>query len=634
MSDRHFILGTAGHIDHGKTALVKALTNVDTDRLKEERERGLTIDIGFAHMGENATIIDVPGHEKFIKNMVAGVSTIDLVLFVIAADDGVMPQTREHLDILNILQIRGGVIVITKKDLVDEEWLELVTEDVRELVRDTILENAEIVAVSAIENEGVAELKQKIDAFLAKLPPRHDRGVFWLPVDRCFSMHGFGTVVTGSLLSGKVAVGDVVDILPRGEKARVRGLQKHGASSESAATGDRAAINLQGVDKENVQRGDVLATSGYFKSSRRIHGKVKLLKDAIPLKLNTRVRLHIGTAEVMARTNPIGAEHIPAGGEGYVQFTLEESIAVRRLDPFVLRQYSPQRTIGGGVVLDANAKPFRRKDENAINRLRGLEKEEPEELIAEQFLAAEQATLSVDDLVRKTGMSSEMVKPVVEGMIEKGAVVALSKKSFTHAKTLESLQRQALRILEEFHLENPIIPGLKKAELPQRLAGRILPHVAQFVFDRLGSEGLIKEIDGLVALSNFSIRLPEKLEPMRAKIDALLYDQAYATQSPSELAATVGVAENESGMILAVLLAQKKAVRFDGDIFIHAKRLEEAKLRLIDFLRENGQITVPQFKELVQGATRKFALPLLNYFDAKEITVRNGDIRLPGGGIE
>ncbi|MFQ5628889.1 MAG: selenocysteine-specific translation elongation factor [bacterium] len=632
-TNRHYILGTAGHIDHGKTALVQALTGVDTDRLKEEKARGLTIDLGFAHFGEQATIIDVPGHEKFIKNMVAGVSTIDLVLFVVAADDGVMPQTRVHLDILSILQVKSGIIVITKKDMVEDDWLELVKEDIRELAQGTLLADAEMVAVSSITGDGIKNLREKIQAHFAKLPQRHNRGVFWLPVDRNFIMKGFGTVATGSVLSGQVRAGDFVDILPHEKKVRVRGIQKHNKSAELAQPGDRAAINMQGIAREEIARGDVLASPGFFKATARIHCRLQLLKNTREIKANTRVRLHIGTAEIMARVKPIGQTKIEPGMSAYAQFNLESKAAARRLDPFVIRQYSPAKTIGGGIVLDANAPPYRRKDSQPLDRLRGLEKEDPAELITEQFFSAPTGTLTADDLVSKTGMASDTVKPLLEQLKADGEVLAISKKSFIHKTRLAGLQQQIIVFLDGYHAQNPASPGFRKAELSQKLPGALPQQVLQFAIEGMKKDGQIREFDGFLARTTHQIRLDPALAGAKDRTEKLLHEQTYTPGSPRELAATLRISEKDIQTALDVLLAEGKITRFESDVFMHRQRVDEAQKRLISHLKQNGQITVPEFKTLIDGASRKFALPLLNYFDSLEITLREGDVRYPGAGI-
>ncbi|MFQ5772833.1 MAG: selenocysteine-specific translation elongation factor, partial [bacterium] len=402
----HIIIGTAGHIDHGKSALVKALTGVNPDRLKEEKERGLTIDLGFAHLGEKATIIDVPGHEKFIRNMVAGVSTINFVLFVVAADDGVMPQTREHLDILKILQVKHGIIVITKIDLVEEEWLNLVKEDVRNLVQGSFLEIAPMLSVSSITGRGISKLKTTMETQWQQIKRRENKGVFWMPIDRSFTMKGFGTVVTGSVLSGETKVGDSLELLPQKKIVRIRGLQSHGHSVEKVAPGDRAAINLQALAKDQIHRGNVLSVPNYFNVARRLDARLQLLENAPKaIKPNTRVRLHFGTTEVMARISLLNVTKIEPGVSAYVQFHLENPGCTRRLDPFVIRQYSPTTTIGGGIILDANATRHKLADPTVLHKLQALEKENPKEVLEEKLLSAKFALLTLDQLTAEIATS-------------------------------------------------------------------------------------------------------------------------------------------------------------------------------------------------------------------------------------
>lgn len=486
---QHYIIGTAGHIDHGKTALVQALTGTNTDRLKEEQARGLTIDIGFAHLGDHATIIDVPGHEKFVKNMVAGVSTIDLVLFVVAADDGIMPQTREHLDILNILQVRKGIVVLTKIDTVEPDWIDLVQDDLKSLVVGTCLENAPFFRVDSLSGKGIPELKAEVEATLQKLAPRHDRGVFWLPVDRSFSMKGFGTVVTGSILSGTIQTGDEVEILPAGRKSRIRGLQKHSAEVQSVRSGDRAAINLHGIAKEEIYRGDVLAAAGIFKASKKIQGKVRLLKNSSPLKSNARIRLHTGTAEIMGRIRSIDGQKIEPGMTCFAQIDLEKEIAVRRLDLFVIRQYSPSFTIGGGIILDAHPAPLKRKNlQETIQQLQALENEDPGELIQEQFLRDASGVATVQDIIAKTGLSEKIVTEHIGKLEKQGTLLRISKKSLAHGMRYQQIGSQIEIQLQDFHSSHPMHVGFSKAELLQKMDKKLAQPFLQFCLEKMIAE--------------------------------------------------------------------------------------------------------------------------------------------------
>jgi len=628
---RHLILGTAGHIDHGKTALVKALTGVDTDRLPEEKARGMTIDLGFAPLGEAATIIDVPGHEKFVKNMVAGVSTIDLVLFVIAADDGIMPQTREHLEICQLLQVRRGVVALTKKDLVEPDWLELVQEEIHAVLQKTFLENAPILPVSNITGDGIPELRRTISEMMAKLPARQDRGVFWMPVDRSFSMKGFGTVVTGSVLSGQVNAGEALEILPAQKPVRVRGLQRHGKETNRVQIGDRAAINLLGVATEEVGRGDVLSAPEYFHPTRRANCRVQMLPSApSPLKNRARVRVHLGTAEVLARVIPIGANEIAPGQTGYVHFIFETPLATRRLEPLVIRRYSPPRTIGGGIMLDAEAAPYRTRDAALLPKLQALEKEDPQELLVAQFLVAGRYVVTIDQLAAETGGRKEELQKQVQALVQAQNVLPVGKRGFLHRQRLEALWQQLENLLREYHQKNPIRLGPRKAELSGLISPLTDAALLNFFIAHYKTAGRIKEVDAHVALAEHEIQLSPAQQTLRQEISETLYSQAYAPASLAELAAKFSVAEKEIDDILSVLLIQKEIVRFEEGIFMHQRRLDEAKKRVIDYLRQNHEITVSQFKELVENTSRKFAVPLMQYFDARGITERRGDVRVLG----
>jgi len=632
---RHVILGTAGHIDHGKTSLVKALTGVDTDRLPEEKARGMTIDLGFAHLGESATIIDVPGHEKFVKNMVAGVSTIDLVLFVIAADDGIMPQTREHLEICQLLQVRRGVIALTKKDMVEPDWLELVQEEIRLMLKKTFLENAPIIPVSNISGEGIPELRRTITEMMAKLPARQDRGVFWMPVDRSFSMKGFGTVVTGSVLSGQVNVGEALEILPAQKPVRLRGLQRHGKEVTNVQIGDRAAINVLGVATEEVGRGDVLCAAGYFQPTRRANCRVQMLASApSPLKNRARVRVHLGTAEILARVIPLGTNEIAPGQSGYAHLLFETPVATRRLEPLVLRRYSPPRTIGGGIMLDAEAAPYRTRDTALIPKLQALEKEDPQELLAAQFLVAGRYVVTIDQLAAGTGGRKEELQKQVQALVQAQQVLQVGKRGYLHRQRLDALWQQLENLLRAYHQKNPIRLGPRKAELSGLIPPLAEAALLNFFIEHHKAAGKIKEVEAHIALAEHEIQLSPAQQNLRQKVNETLYAQAYAPASPAELAAKFSAAEKELEDILSVLLIQKDIMRLEEGIFMHQRRLDEAKKRVVDYLRQNREITVSQFKELVENTSRKFAVPLMQYFDARGITERRGDVRVLGIEVE
>ncbi|MFQ5649974.1 MAG: selenocysteine-specific translation elongation factor [bacterium] len=630
----HVIIGTAGHIDHGKTALVQTLTGVDTDRLKEEKERGLTIDLGFAHFGDNATIIDVPGHEKFVRNMVAGVSTIDLVLFVIAADDGVMPQTREHLDILQILQVKHGFVVITKMDLVDEEWLALIEDDVRSLVSDTFLHDAPIFRVSSVSKAGIPQLQKSLIEFITALERQQDKGVFWMPIDRAFTMKGFGTVVTGSVLSGSVQEGETVELLPGKHQTRIRGLQRHGKPVAAVAAGDRAAINLQAIEKARVMRGHVVAAPNYFTASRRFDARLHLLKSAPrALTPRTRVRLHIGTNEVMARISILKEPRVEPGQAAFVQLHLEQPATVRRLDPFVIRQYSPSMTIGGGLILNADAPRRKLSDPGALAELQALEKEDPAEVLESILLAAGHALRTVDHLSSEIATPVETIKQIIHRWQSEGKVVALKKAgklAVVHQVTYNRLQQHCLDAIAAFHARHPMKLGLPKAELGRLIRPRVDRELLDFLLDRLKQDGRLRESEGLVSLAGHEVTLPAELQNLRDKLERGLYEAGFTTPSEEEMAREFSVPLVRVRELLGALTGLGEVVRVDDSVYFHPKRVEQARETLLDFLRRHEKITISQFKDLLGGASRKYAMPLINYFDRLGITVREGDVRVLG----
>ncbi len=628
----HIIIGTAGHIDHGKTSLVKALTGVDTDRLPEEKARGLTIDLGFAHLGDQATIIDVPGHEKFIRNMVAGVSTIDLVLFVVAADDGVMPQTREHLDILKILQVRHGIIVITKIDLVDADWLKLVKEDLRQLVRGSFLENAVMAPVSSMAGQGISELKSIMQAQFAQIKQKQDRGLFWMPIDRSFTMKGFGTVVTGSVLSGRANVGDTLELLPQKKLVKIRGVQSHGKTVERVATGDRAAINLPGIDKASVQRGEALAQPNYFKPSERFNASLQILPSAPrPLKSRARVRLHFGTTEVMARVALVLAEQIKPGESGYVQFHLEKPAAARRLDPYVIRQYSPTITLGGGVILDAQASRLNFLETGLLQRLQALEKEDPLEILENKLQSAKFSLPTVEQLTSQLAAPRETIQQLLNDAADK--IIWLKKagqSAVVHADNFNQLKNELQLVVSQFHEQNPARLGLRKSELIRYVSDTVDEDLLNYVLENLIKEKQFKEIDGIISLRTHELRLTSEQETLRKKINQLLFEQAYSTSSAAEMAEKFSAKPAAVAEVLNAMIELAEVLRVEGDIYFHIKLVAEARDKVIQYLRKHKEITVSQFKDLLGGTSRKYAMPLLHYFDGLGITERAGDVRVLG----
>ncbi|HNW59384.1 MAG TPA: selenocysteine-specific translation elongation factor [bacterium] len=625
------IIGTAGHIDHGKSALVKALTGTDPDRLAEEHERGMTIDLGFAFLSPEIAFIDVPGHERFIKNMVAGVSTIDLALLVIAADDGVMPQTREHLDILSLLGVPRGLVVLTKIDLVDAELLDLVRDEVRETLHNTFLESAPLFEVSTLTGAGMPALREALIAAAGQMPGRRQRTTFWLPVDRSFVIKGFGTVVTGTLLSGAAAVGDPLELLPSGRLVKIRGLQQQGRSVEQVTSGYRTALNLQNIRRDEVQRGDVLATPGEFAASRRMDARLHLLKSGRKeLTQHMRVRLHMGTRELMARVKILEAERLAPGGSALVQLLLEEPAVARRREPFVIRQYSPAFTIGGGSILDAAAAPHRRMDRNTLERLAALEHPDPFEAVAAALLADPFTPQSTAALAARCGLEADEAGHLLATGVANGELMATGtggKTLYLHREGYAQLLDRIKATLEAFHQREPLRPGMSKAELRAQIGGNISPRLCDQALAALAAAGRIEEQPQWVRLAGHTIRLSAGDAALAERIHALLEAAPFAPPGEEEIARSLAAPAGEVRRLLGALQGMGHIVRLEGDLYFTVAALAEAERRLLDFAREREEISVGEFRELL-ATSRKYAVPLLNWFDQKGRTERIGDSRL------
>ncbi len=470
------ILGTAGHIDHGKTSLIKALTGVDTDRLKEEKARGITIELGFASLtlpnGQKIGIVDVPGHERFVRHMLAGATGMDLVALIIAADEGVMPQTREHLEICQLLQVKIGLVVLTKVDLVEEEWLELVEEDVHNFLKGTFLEEAPIVRFSAVTGQGKMEFLEILEKLSANIQFKPITGIFRLPVDRVFTIKGFGTVVTGTAISGRVRVGDLVEIYPPQFKARVRNIQMHDENVEEAVAGSRTAINLQGIDKLDIERGMVVATPEALLASPRLDARLDILPSAgRPLKNRREIRLHTGTSEELATIILLSQDELAPGESGLVQFRLTTPLAVKPFDRFVIRNVSPALTIGGGHFLHINPPKHRRLQENIIQGLEFLEKCSEAERIAFYLRESGAAGLSQPELIKLLSLNNTEVDPILKNMVKTGQIILydLENNRYVLKAEVKELQNQAAQFLQKFHQSQPLKLGLSKEELRRRL---------------------------------------------------------------------------------------------------------------------------------------------------------------------
>ncbi len=631
---KHIVLGTAGHIDHGKTTLIKTLTGVDLDSLKEEKERGITIQLGFTSLtlpsGQKLGIVDVPGHEKFVRNMVSGVGGIDIVLFTIAADEGIMPQTKEHLDICQILKIKRGVIALTKTDLVDEEWLQLVTDEIAEWVKGSFLESAPIIPLSSTTGEGIPALLTALDKLAQEVEERTSSGVFRLPIDRVFTMKGFGTVVTGTLISGSVALGDNVEILPEKIAAKIRGIQVHNQQVEKATAGLRTAINLQGVEKTFVERGSVLVKEKTLQPTSRVDAKIKLLKNASkPLKNRSRIRFHSGTHEVLAQLILLDHEELHPGESSLAQFKLEEPVVVLPLDRFVLRSYSPVLTIGGGQVLDAHPHKHRRLAEETLDHLNALQAGSDKEKIVLFVSDSAMAGLDLTQLVTRLGKEPAELSPLIRDLVTAKKLILIEKESHKVIATnqYDKLKSALLEHLKGYHKNFPLKQGMPKEELkskfPQLTDSKLFNHF----LDDLLSSSLIQIEKDKVWLSEHKPNLKDSQKVLKDKIAQIYLQGKLSPPSFKELVQQLSSNEKETKSILDLLTADGVIIKAKDNLWFHRDALDTLTKDLIRYLKENGEITTPQFKELTQ-ASRKYTIPLMEYCDQSKITIRVGDKRV------
>ena len=630
---QHVVVGTAGHIDHGKTSLVKALTGIDTDRLPEEKARGITIDLGFAFLEEGAVtieIVDVPGHERFVKNMLAGVGGIDLAMLVIAADEGVMPQTREHLAICTLLRIPTGLIVLTKADLVEPDWLELVKEDVSGLVRGTFFEHAPVVAASARTGEGLDTVRATLRELAARIPPRSADQLPRLPIDRVFTIKGFGTVVTGTLTAGRVTIDDRVEVFPRGLQAKVRGLQTHGHGVNEAGAGQRTAVNLQGLERAAIERGDVLGLAGTLVASSMVDATLELLADAPrPLKTRDRVRFHVGTSEVMARVLFLDRTELEPGQTAFARFRLEAPIVALPRDRFVVRSYSPIVTIGGGSLLDVDPPRMRRKGPTLLAHLARLEGGTPEEVLEEHIRQRGLGGARLGALAGRVPFGPDALRTLLGRLQETGEIVAADRDWYVHLETQARLRELTLTALATFHRANPLRPGMSREELRGR-AGNADEKLFAHLLGTLVAEGVVLTERDKVRLSTHEVRLSDDQRRIVDRLDADFRSSAAAPPSPEEALARAGVAGDEEHALFQVLVEGKRLVRVKESLFFHSEALDTIQDKLVALLRERREIGPGDIKDLL-GISRKYAIPLLEYFDGRRITQRVGERRVLRG---
>ena len=632
------IVGTAGHIDHGKSALVRALTGTDPDRLPEEKKRGITIDLGFADL-ELADLrlgfVDVPGHERFIKNMLAGAHGIDLLALVIAADEGVMPQTREHFDICRLLGVRNGLVVITKKDLVDEEMLVLVEDEARELVLGSFLENAPVVAVSSRTGAGLDELKVSLTELGKRVPPRSLDFTMRLPIDRAFSMKGFGSVVTGTLISGKITEGDELELLPPQVNVRVRGLQVHNKPVHEAHAGQRTAVNLASIDTSQIERGMMLAAAGRLRPTQVIDVSIDVLPGASrALRSRSRVRFHIGAAEVLGRVRVLeGSSQIAAGHSGLAQLRLEAPVVALHGDRFILRSYSPAETIAGGVILDPFAVKHRgREMEHTLQLLRSLMEDDRAAKFTGFVRASGERGLRMSDLAAVTGWTNEILARVATDVQAEGAVIDTGGV-FLARESLDRLSRAVMAELERYHKREPLARGMLRETLREKVFAHALPELFAGVIARLEADGKVVSEKDIVRASQHSVGLSEQDAELSKRIEQLYLEAGVEAPSIDEAMTKAGVAAAQRAQarkLLQLLIDGRKLVRIHGEMFMHAQAVENLKTKLRTYASQHEPerlIDVAAFKDLA-GVSRKYAIPLLEFFDREQVTRRAGDKRL------
>jgi selenocysteine-specific elongation factor len=624
------IVGTAGHIDHGKTALVKALTGIDADRLEEEKRRGITIDIGFAHLELPASdgsrirlgFVDVPGHERFVRNMLAGVGGIDLVLLVIASDEGIKPQTREHFDICRLLAIRRGITVLTKSDAVDAETLEVVRLEVEDYVRGSFLDSTQspIVAGSSLTGAGLDGLKSALVQVASEVTAKDSAALVRLPIDRVFTMKGFGTVVTGTLVAGTIRKEDELEVFPAGKRVRVRGLQVHGSPAEAAVAGERTALNLAGVSTEDLARGMTLATADTFRSTSRVDALLSLLPSAKPFKDGARVHFHAYTSETIAEARLYGAKILKPGGEAYAQLRFVEPLLLLPGDRFIVRQFSPVVTIGGGVVLDASPATRKQRPDDAIAFLKIMREGSSEQVLAARVERRGAIGLHLDEVPGEMNTRRGAITKLAEaaGLVWCNQVL-VAPVAFAEAKT------DVLQALKKFHDANPLVAGMSKEELRDRV--NLGPEVFYGVIEKLGEEKKIQIAGELVHLSGRGVVMKDEEAESKKIIEQAFASAGLKVPSLKEVLAGLKVDKVRAQKIVTLLLRDKILVKISEELVFHNAALLDLRHKIAALKTSAPKIDVARFKDMT-GVSRKYAIPLLEYLDRERVTRRVGDERV------
>ncbi len=631
---KHIIIGTAGHIDHGKTTLIKALTGRETDTLREEKERGISINLGFTFFdlpsGRRAGIIDVPGHEKFIKNMLAGVSGVDIVMLVIAADEGIMPQTREHFEILQLLNIKKGLIVLTKSDLVDEEWLLMIKEDIKNEFKGTFLENAPIHSVSSKTKVGLDTLIKDIDELTEEVSAKDTQGHFRLPVDRVFSVSGFGTIVTGTVISGAIKEGEPIEVYPSKEISKVRGIQVHDKSVKLAEAGQRCAINIANVKTSDVKRGDVVAAPNLMEPSLMIDCKLYYLKSAArPLENRQRVRVYHGTSEIICRVVILDKEEVKQGEEAYVQLRLEKPLTVQRNDRFVIRSYSPMYTIGGGSVVEPLAKKAKRFDPKYIEELKIKESGKTENIIENNVKNLSSEYPRTSDILKALGKNEEKIEEKLQLLIDENKIVKFDtgdKAVYIHKEYLNEKVKNICDILEKFHNENPLKWGVSKEEIKNKVFKGIKQKIYDEMLNLFANDKKIDIHGSFISLVDFTIKYTNEQKKLREYIVKAFKDSKFSPPKYIELEEKQ-MDKKSFKMIFESLLDEGAIVKVSEDCMFLNEDYNKVKELIINFIKTNGSLTLAELRDQL-NTSRKYAMALIEHFDGIKLTKRVEDKRV------
>lgn len=632
---KHIIIGTAGHIDHGKTTLIKALTGRETDTLKEEKERGISINLGFTFFdlpsGARAGIIDMPGHEKFIKNMLAGVSSVDVVLLVIAADEGIMPQTREHFEILQLLSIKKGIIVLTKSDLVDEEWISLVKEEIKDEFKGTFLEKAPIHAVSSKTGIGMEDLIKDIDEITQETEAKDTEGHFRLPVDRVFSISGFGTVITGTIISGRIKEGETVEVYPSKEIGKVRGIQVHDNSVKFAEAGERCAINLANIKVSQIGRGDMLSKENIMEPSSMVDCKLNYLKSAEkPLENRQRVKLYHGTSEILCRVVLLDREELKPGEEAYVQLRLEKPLTCQRNDRFVIRSYSPMHTIGGGIIIEPVAAKAKKFDVKHLEDLKIKESGKAQSIIENTVNKLSMSYPDVTSILKALGKNEENIEGKLQELVEDKILIkllSLDKPLYVHKKFIKETGEKIEKLLLAFHRDNPLKAGVSKEEIKNKVYGKDIKQKTYDEILNIMEENNLITIHGKsISLYGFSIQYTKEQQRIKDKIIKVFTESKYMPPKYEET--VLGEKDKKAfKMVYDSLIDMNSLVKLSDDCVFLKEYYEEAKEMVIKHIKEKEEITAGEARDLF-NTSRKFAVALLENFDSIKLTKRIEDSRV------